>query len=493
VTITLREDQSAVVNETRDALREHQSVLIRAPCRFGKTVVAAFMAKSASERKKRVIFACHRDPILRQIAATFDQFGIKHGFIAAGRTGNPFAHAQVASADTLRNRLDCLKDCALLVVDECHLWNSKTRKLIIDAAKKAGAKVVGLSATPIRLDGKPLRDLFDHMVLGPSEAELIERGSLATYRVYAPVSADLTGIHTRAGDYAVSEVAERLDKPSIVGDAPATWKKYASGLRTVVYAINRAHGKHVLEAYLAAGIRAAYIDGETPKGEQVRIAHALADGGIDVLVSVELLTTGYDLGSLVGRNVTIQCVQLLRPTKSLQLAIQMMMRCMTAWEGVSIILDHVNMILNRDGTLNHGFPDDDRDWSLDGSTTNKQDGVTDVNVWLCETCFASVKSSKPVCPYCSKEHTVKPRVIDTEEGELQEIKRQQAIEKKARRIEVGRSRDLPSLADIAIDRKYKTGWLIKQAKAKGIHPCLPWKDACAAMMEAKQRTLKEAA
>lgn len=493
MSIVLRPDQAKAVDDMREALRTHQSVLFRAPCRFGKTVVAAYMAKASSDRRRKVIFACHRDAILRQIGATFERFGVKHGYIAAGRSANPFAYAQVASADTLRNRLETLSDCALLVVDEGHLWHSRTRKLIIDAAKEAGAKVVILTATPIRLDGKPLSDIADHMVLGPTEAELIGRGSLAQYRVFAPVSADLTGIHSRMGDYVVSEVAEKLDKPSIVGDAPATWKQYASGLRTVVYAINRAHGRHVLEAYLAAGIRAAYIDGETPRTEQTRIAHALADGKIDVLVSVELLTTGFDLGSLVGRDVTIQCVQLLRPTKSLQLAIQMMMRCMTPWDGVSIILDHVNMILNRDGTLNHGFPDDDRDWSLEGSGAVKQEGVTDFTTWLCESCLASVRSSKPVCPYCSKEHEVKPRQIDVEEGELMEIKRAMAVEKKNRRIEVGRADDLSTLADIAFERKYKVGWLISQAKLKRLHPCLPWKDACAAMLDAKNRTMKEAA
>ena len=468
--ISLRDDQNVVVCEAREALKAHQSVLIRAPCRFGKTVVAAFMAKSASDRRKRVIFACHRDAILRQISGTFDRFNIKHGFIAAGRTANPSAHAQVASADTLRNRLEMLKDCALLVVDESHLWNSRTRKLIIDAAKQAGSKIIGLSATPIRLDGNPLSDLFDYMVLGPSEAELIERGSLATYRVFAPVSADLSGVHSRMGDYVVSEVAERLDKPSIVGDAPATWLKYAKGLRTVVYAINRAHGRHVLDAYIAAGIRAAYIDGETPKGEQSRIAHALANGEIDVLVSVELLTTGFDLGSLVGRDVTIQCVQLLRPTKSLQLAIQMMMRCMTAWDGTSIILDHVNMILNRDGTMNHGFPDDDRAWSLDGSAVRKQEGVADFSTWLCETCFASVKSSRPVCPHCSKEHVVKPREITTEEGELAEIKRQQAVEKKAKQRQYNAARDLQSIAALAIERNYTPGWVGQRMKHLGLKP-----------------------
>lgn len=485
--IVLRDDQTDVVDKARDALTRVQSVLIRAPCRFGKTVTAAFMAQRSVARKRKVIFACHRDAILNQISKTLDRFGVKHGYIAAGKRANPFAHAHVASADTLRNRLHELDDCALLIVDEGHLWHSRTRKLIIDHAKERGAKVVILTATPIRLDGKPLSDIADEMVFGPEEADMVEAGTLAQYRVYAPVSTDTTGVRMNGRDYAAKDLADKFDKPAIIGDAVETWKKYASGLRTVVYCINRAHGKHVLAGYLEAGVKAAYIDGDTQKKEQLRIANALADGEIHVLVSVELLTTGFDLGSLVGRDVTIQCVQLLRHTVSLQLAIQMMMRCMTPWDGVSIILDHVNMILNRDGTVNHGFPDDRREWSLDGKETRSQEGVADFNVWTCEECFAAVKSTKAVCPYCEREHEIKPREIAVEAGELREIKRQQAEERKTKRVEVGRTKTLDALADIALERKYKTGWLISQAKIKGINPRLPWKEACAAMFEAKQR------
>lgn len=465
--MNLREDQIAVVEDMRTALAVHQSVLLRCPCRFGKTVVSAYMAQRSVARNKRVVFACHRDAILRQTASTFDKFGVKHGFIAAGRPSNPFALAQVASADTLRNRLAMLAGVSLLVVDESHLWNSRTRKLIIDAAKEEGAKIVGLSATPIRLDGKPLSDLFDHMVLGPTESELIERGSLANYRVYAPVQSDTTGIKMSGKDFSPDALAERFDKPAIIGDAVETWKRYASGLRTVVYCINRNHGKHVLAAYLEAGVRAAYIDGDTPKGEQRRIAESLADGEIDVIVSVELLTTGFDLASLIGRDISIQCVQLLRHTKSLQLAIQMMMRCMTAQEGFAVILDHVNMILNRDGTVNHGFPDDDRDWSLDGPPVRKLEGVPDYNTWVCEKCFASIRSTKPTCPYCEKEHVVKPREIVTEAGELKEIKRLEAVAKK---VEMRSARDLNSVARLAVERGYNPGWIAQRMKAIGQRP-----------------------
>ncbi len=478
--ITLRPDQERDVDKIRRALADYQSVLFRAPCRYGKTVVSAYMAQRSVGFGRRVVFACHREAILRQTSSTFDRFGVRHGIIAAGRPSNPFALAQVASADTLRSRLPMLKGVSLLVVDESHLWASKTRKAIIDAAREEGAKIVGLSATPIRLDGKPLSDLFDHMVLGPSEAELIERGSLARYRVYAPVSADLTGVHTRAGDYVTAEVEERLDKPSIIGDLVTTWQRYASGMRTVVYAISRAHGRHVLDAYVAAGVKAAYIDGETPKSEQLRIAHGLADGAIDVLVSVELLTTGFDLAALCGRDVSIQCVQLARPTKSLQLAIQMMMRCMTAQEGEAVILDHVNMVLNRDGTVNHGFPDDDREWSLEGPPKRRIEGVADVSVWTCESCFSAVRSSSPVCPYCSKEHTAKPRHIETEDGELAEIKRADAVRKSA---EMRSARDVDSVAALAVARGYKPGFIVQRMKSIG--KPVPFSRALEAWQDAK--------
>lgn len=450
------------------------------------TVVASYIAQRTALNKRRVIFSCHRDAILNQVSKTFDKFDIEHGFIVGGVKPDPFRLAQVASADTLCNRLDVFDGVAgILIVDECHLWHTKTRKLIIDTAREAGWRIIGLSATPMRPDGRALSDLFDVMVYGPSEFELIMNGDLARYRVYAPVDADLKGLKQSGGDYSREDAAARLNKPEIVGDAVKTWRTYAEGMRTVVYCINRQHGRDVLAAYLSAGVKAAYIDGTTPKTEQRKICNDLADGLVDVLVSVELLSTGFDLSSLVGRDVPIQCVQLLRPTKSLPLAIQMMMRCMTAQDGEAIILDHVNMVLNKDGTTNHGFPDDDRDWNLDGKPRAKKAGETAFNVWRCDECFADVRSTKTECPYCNKEHKPRERKIEMTEGELKEIKRQEEERKKSRRQEVGKSRSLDALAKIAVERKYNPGWVVKQALMKRIKG-VDWKMACAAMMKAKQ-------
>lgn len=484
--IKLRPAQEKAVDEVREELRYNESVLLRAACRFGKTICASYISQRTTLNNRRVIFSCHRDAILNQVSKTFDKFDIDHGFIVGGVKPDPFKLAQVASADTLCNRLDVFDGVSgILIVDECHLWHTKTRKLIIDTAREKGWKVIGLSATPMRPDGRPLSDLFDVMVYGPSEFDLIRNGDLARYRVYAPVDADLKGLKQSGGDYSREDAAARLNKPEIVGDAVKTWRTYAEGMRTVVYCINRQHGRDVLAAYLAAGVKAAYIDGTTPKTEQRKICNDLADGLVDVLVSVELLSTGFDLSSLVGREVPIQCVQLLRPTKSLPLAIQMMMRCMTAQDGEAIILDHVNMVLNKDGTTNHGFPDDDRDWNLEGKPRAKKAGETPFNVWRCDECFADVRSTKTECPYCSKEHKPRERKIEMTEGELKEIKRQEEEQKKSRRQEVGKSRSLDSLAKIAVERKYNPGWVIKQAQMKRIQG-VDWKMACAAMMKAKQ-------
>lgn len=460
--IQLREDQDKAVSDLRQALMRSTSVLLRAPCRFGKTVVSAYIARATTAKGKRIIFACHRDSILTQTAKTFRKFEVKHGIIAAGYGANPFALAQVASADTLRNRLEALKGCALLVVDESHLWHSRTRKLIIDAAKEAGCKILGLTATPIRLDGKPLGDLFDEMVMGPDESWLIERGHLARYRAYAPSRPDLQGITSSGKDYNSTSAREKLDKPAIRGDAVETWKKYALGLRTVVYAIDRKHGRNVLETYRAAGVAVEYIDGETLKSEKTRIINALADGKIHVLVSVELLTTGFDLSSYVDRDVSVQCVQLLRPTKSLQLAIQMMMRCMTAQEGDAIILDHVNIILNTDGTTNHGFPDDEREWSLEGRDGRASDGVPALNVKQCESCFAAYRAALPACPYCSSERVVKERKVEQLEAEIVEIQRKAQAKRTMRA-----ARDLDSVARVAVERGYKPAWVAIRMKTLG--------------------------
>jgi DNA repair protein RadD len=411
--VQLRPHQSDLLDRTRTALIKHRSVLMYAPPGAGKTVIAAAMAHGASLKRKRVIFACHRAQILEQTALTFRRFNIDFGYIAAGMPANPFASAQIASIDTLRNRL-VKWPTDVLVVDECHLAGARTWSDVISHYRDTGAMVVGLSGSPCRLDGKPLRSNFAHMEEGPQVAWLIDNGYLSRYRAFAPSRMDTTGVHVRAGDYVVAELEDKFDKPSIIGDAVMSWRKFASGKRTVVYSFSIEHSRHVVDTFRAAGITADHMDGKTEKSERRRIISEFADGKIQVLSSVDILTTGFDLSAQVGRDVPIECVQMLRPTKSLALAIQMMGRGLRPKSYPAILLDHAGIMRE------HGLPDDPREWSLDGPGVNKRTGEATIATVTCHECFGIYRPQFK-CPYCGAIRQVSGREIEFKEGELNEL------------------------------------------------------------------------
>lgn len=470
--ITLRADQLEVVEALRVALKSHQSALLQAPCGFGKTVVSAYMALGAYERRKRVIFAVHRRELARQTAATFERFGIPFGWIMAGETSNPFAHVHIASADTLRTRVHLLK-CDLFVPDEAHLWGGGTRAELIDLARANGGRIVPLTATPQRGDGKSLARIADVIVPGPSVRSLIELGSLAPYKVYAPSRPDLTSLHTRAGEYVSSEVDELMSRPAVVADAVHYYKAIAMGKRMIGYAPSRARGEQYAEEFRAGGVSAAFIDGETPDDERRRVIAAFADGGLSVLFNCQLFREGFDLSAQVGRHVPIQAVGLYNPTQSLPLAIQMMMRGMRPQDGTSIILDHAGITVDHMGMINHGFPDDDREWSLDGERVKKSTERTIASV-TCMQCAGTYRP-RPACPYCGHVRDVASRAVEEIEGAtLAEVDPEQArlesdLAWRRREAERGRAkaeeRKCETLADweaLARQRGHKRGWAFHQ-------------------------------
>lgn len=467
MTITLRPHQTTLITNTRQAMSEHKSVLLYMAPGGGKTVVAAYMAKGVQDKGKRAIFACHRDAILNQTAKTFDQFGIDYGFIAAGYPESDKS-VYVASIDTLRKRVT---ETDMLVVDEAHGSGAKTWNDIIQHYRDLGSYIIGLSGSPCRLDGKPLRAAFECMVMGPQPRWLIENGYLSEYRAYAAKRYDLTGLHTRDGDYVQAELDERFNRPSIIGDAVDTWLKFANGLRTVVYAFSIKHSNAVVEAFNDAGVPAAHMDGNTPKKEQRRIIEAFANGEIKILSSVEILTTGFDLSAQVGRDVPIEAVSLLRPTQSLALAVQMMGRGLRYKPYPAVLLDHAGVIAT------HGLPCQDREWSLDGHAANKKTAGGVIATCICQECFAVFRPSY-ACPFCEAVREIDGRKIDIKEGELAEVdilaaRQAEAdaiseAERKSQRRKQGMAKTLDELKSIATEKGYKMGWVYRMAKLKGI-------------------------
>lgn len=456
--IRLRPDQLSTITELRAAMREHQSVLLHGQCGWGKTVVAAHMASGAHNKKKRVIFGVHRRELARQTAVTFDRFGIRYGFIAAGMRQDPFALVQIASHGTLMSRPERWK-CDLFVPDEAHLWGAKSRADMITEIRKFGGHIVPLTATPERGDGKGLSHIADAMVHGPSTSWLIENGHLAQYKAFAPVSPDFTGLHVRQGDYIVGELEDRFSKPTVIGDRVAAYRKFAMGKRMIGYCYSRKNGEETAATFRASGIPAVFMDGETPDEMRRVMIGEFADGKIPVLLNCQLAREGFDLGAQVGREVPIQAVGLYTPTRSLPLAIQMMMRTLRRQEGHATILDHVNLLKM------HGLPDDDREWKLEGRAKkaggNSEPAIPTVT---CHACFGVFRPA-PVCPYCGAAREIEGRQVEEVAGEIEELD-VEAI-RAAKKDEVRRARDLDGLVRIARDRNYKPAWVVNVMKARG--------------------------
>ena len=464
--IELRPDQETVLNAVRASLTRVQSVIVQCPTGWGKTALATVIANRVYQKKNRAIFSVHRKQLIKQTINTFGMVGLPYGLIAAGMKPNPYEYVQIASIDTLRNRLDKYQ-AKLLVVDEAHLAAAPTWKRCIDHYKERGAKILLLTATPTRLDGKALRDIADDIVCGPRVRWLIDNGMLSEYRAFAPSMPAFDTLHTRFGDYISKEVEDLIDRPAIIGDAIDAWKKHAPGKRTICFAVSRKHGQHMVDAYNSAGIPAVYMDGETKAAERERRISQFANGEAKVLVNIQLCTEGFDLSAQIGREVPIEAGAFLRPTKSLALAIQMVGRCLRRKPDPAILMDHVNLFRT------HGLPDDDREWTLDGKFKRQGEKTandTPPSVCLCQHCFAYFRP-KMFCPECGVIREIKGREVTEKEGELAEY---QIEELRAHHEKVGRAIDMRKLREdkapikaweaLAAKYGYKRGWAYHQHK-----------------------------
>ncbi len=351
--------QERVVTETEAALASGDKVILVAPTGSGKTVMGAAIAKHAAEQHRGVLFLAHRREIIVQTSRKLRAYGVRHGVIIAGADDRlrPMECVQVASVATLWSRgmrSDAMPMPAadLIIVDECHHAPAHTYSKIIE--HYPDAKLLGLTATPCRGDGRGLGGHFTKIVEAPQTADLIVEGHLVRSRVYAPVRPNLQGVHTRHGDYVEVELAGRMDVPKLVGDLVSHWLKFGERRRTVVFAVNVAHSLHICTEFQSCGIRAEHLDGGTKLDEREAILARLASGETEVVTNCMVLTEGWDCPE-------VGCCVLARPTKKMGLFRQMVGRVLRPAEGKAdaIVLDHSGAVYC------HGLPEDPVVWTLD--------------------------------------------------------------------------------------------------------------------------------
>lgn len=452
MSLTLRPYQHRAIHDLRLAIRAGaRAPLLVAPTGMGKTVIMADILRSLAARGRSAMVLVHRRELIAQTSAKLTLADVPHGIIAAGMAAAN-APIQVASVQTLARRLQHIAaQPDLIVIDEAHHAIAGSWKRVLDQWPDACR--LGVTATPIRLDGRGLSAVFDRLVLGPSVADLIFTGHLSTSRLYAPPQvADLSRLHRRAGDFAADQAADAMDRPTVTGDAVLHYQRIAAGQRAIAFCCNIQHAEHVAGAFNAAGIPAATLLGSTPDRDDV--VRRFDAGAVHVLVTVDVVSEGFDIPAA-------SCAILLRPTQSLGLYLQQVGRVLRPAPGKThaLILDHVGNVHR------HGWPDDPREWSLDGVQRRAAaGGIAAPSVRTCPQCFAAFKPA-PICPVCGANCAPEPRrQLRQVDGELKELRREAVRQRVAERK---RARTLPELLAIARERGYSPGWAYKVAAARG--------------------------
>lgn len=439
-TLTLRPYQTALLDGARQAFRERKrAVLLQLPTGGGKTVSGSQMIAGSSAKGNVCWWLAHRRELIAQTSKTFSAMGIQHGVIAGGNSTDPHKRVQIGSIQTVARRLDDLSPPDLIIFDECHHLGAAQWQKIFDAFPNA--KIIGLTATPWRLDGKGLGAWFQDMISGPTVAELIDEGSLSRYRLFAPTQVDTSAIKMQAGDYKRDDLAATMDKPSITGDAVQHYLKLCRGKRAVAFAVNVEHSQHIAAQFNANGIRAEHVDGTMDAGSRDGAIQRFIAGETLVLTNCELFGEGFDVPA-------IEAVILLRPTKSLSLHLQQVGRALRPSPGKTeaIILDHAG------NSLIHGLPDDDREWTLADREKRKKGESASVAIKTCMECFHIYRPA-PACPACGHTAEAKGREIEHVDGVLEEV--DPAVLRAARKQEERRAQSLDDLIQLGKQRGYK--------------------------------------
>jgi DNA repair protein RadD len=426
MTKPLRDYQRDMIAKARASLAAgNLKVIVQAPTGSGKTRIAAEIIRLAMVKGRKVLFIAPRRELIYQAREAFAAEGVWCGTIMAGEVMTQTADVQVASFDTLhargmlRKRI-AMPEAQLVLVDEVHLALAPTRRAILDHYHAAGSTLVGLTATPARGDGRGLGEAWDDLVEGPSVALLTEQGHLVPARYYAPTKPDLEAVGLNAdGDYIEDQLGEAMDKPPLIGDIVENWQRIASDRRTVVFCVNRAHSRHVRDAFLAAGVEAEHVDGETPEGERADIFERVRRGATQVLCNVFVASYGLDIPVL-------DCAVLARPTKNIALYLQTVGRVLRIYPGKTdaMVIDHAGAVLE------NGFADDYIPWSLDAKSKVKdrkaasQNAKSEPKKLECGHCH-TVFSGRRDCPSCGHSVVPKTEAIPVHQADLQEISRDQ--------------------------------------------------------------------
>lgn len=332
----LRNYQKEICLRIFDAWKEHRSLMVQMPTGTGKTHLLAAVVKVLLREKeaKSIWIVAHRRELVCQIKETVMRYGMQ-------TTNGPIS---VMSIQWLsRNRDNVEGNPALIVIDEAHHALATTYTEVINSYPQA--KVLGLTATPCRMNCRGFTHLFDTLIASESIAEFMKKGYLSLFD-YISIRTDsreqllIDSLKKRGtdGDFQIREMDEVLNRKPSIERLYRSVDRFARGKKGIVYAISIGHAQQVAAYYNQMGIPTAAIDSHTPSAERREKVEAFKQGKLQVLVNVDVFSEGFDCPD-------VAFVQLARPTLSLAKYLQQVGRGLRATPGKAActIIDNVGL------------------------------------------------------------------------------------------------------------------------------------------------------
>ncbi len=303
--------QQAIVAVKQHWLAGRRAVVLVMPVGGGKTRVAEHLTVNVLDKSwAQIFFIAHTEQLIDQPAQRFQNRRIAHAFVKAGRKADATAQVQFCSDATMvRRDVDVATGPdgkphtrVVVVVDEAHRVRSATYLQILTklSQKFQFVYLLLLTGTPYRLDGRGLADVASALVEAATPRQLM---GLAPFTdgstLKRPVILPPRYISKPVGD---GDAETLLTQPQIVGDVIGTWLREASGaavggtsLATICRAYTIAHSQLLVDRFIAAGVKAAHIDGTLSTLTRRQLLVDLAIGRLQVLCSgSNIFDEGYD-------------------------------------------------------------------------------------------------------------------------------------------------------------------------------------------------------
>jgi DNA repair protein RadD len=363
--ITLFPYQQKGLNEVFQAMRDgFKKILLVLAMGLGKTTLMGAIIQMGYLRGKKVLIVVHRDNLVRQFAKRLiNQFDVPSGLILGNEKKQYQLPIQVGSRQSLARRLQYFPPdhFDLIVIDEAHYAAGAEYTKIIEHFHQA--KLVGITATPFRSDGKSMKAIFDKLVHPIKCKEAIEQGYLCSAEYIGIGEIDMTGVSIKKGDYDEDEMYARFSEWDITPHVVEEIKK-ADG-QSIVFCINVAHTIEVSEAIKQVGIKTAYVTGLTKIADREIIYEKFNNNQIQVLCNCEILTEGADFPPVIN-------IFLVKKTKSIARYLQAIGRGARTYKELLYVKPGFKVIDFGGNVVMHGyFEDYDEDLTLEDGVEKK--------------------------------------------------------------------------------------------------------------------------